>query len=95
MHLARGSVRNSCLYCSVGKKMAFLQSSQHLSLAPVSAGGHISGCTFRKKLLIHLSMLERRLGKRTYFFQVTVMGQLPLGHVSSEYIGAAFGKKFS
>lgn len=75
---SQGNVGNSCLYCSVCEKMAFLQSSVALVMAAVSAGGRSSGCAFREKLLVHLSMAERKLGNRaSFFFQVTVMARPP------------------
>lgn len=47
--------------------MSSEQSVGHCSLA-VSAGGHSSGCAFRKKWLMHLSMAGRSLGNRDSFF---------------------------
>lgn len=42
--------------------------SSEQSVAVISAGGHSSGCASRKKLLMHLSVAERRLGNRASFF---------------------------
>lgn len=44
---------------------------------------------------MHLSMVERRLGKRASFFQETVVAQPPWARALSEQVGAAFGTKFS
>lgn len=50
---SKGSVRSSCLYFSVGEKncISSAQSLWHFSVVPISAWGHIGGCTFRIELL--------------------------------------------